>query len=279
MPESLIDKDFTALSEVAIKAVLVAGKVIENYMNEDFIILENKTGDSIASQVLTEVDLKCEQTILSHLLPTCKMYNLGLLTEEQEDDKCRFEKDFFWCIDPIDGTLAFIKRQAGFSVSIALISKDGVPQIGVVYDPTTNNLNHAIKDQGAFKNRKPWKINSSKNYLTYVTDKKLEDTSEKEKIQSIINRKITDLQLKEYQEISDSGAVLNAILVAENTPAIFVKLPKKEKVGGSIWDYAATACIFNELELHVSDFYGNPLEFNSIKSTYMNEKGVFYKSF
>ena len=90
---------------------------------------------------------------MKHLLPTCKTYNLGLLTEEQEDDNSRFDKDFFWCIDPIDGTLAFIKKQAGFSVSIALIAKDGTPQIGVVYDPTKDNLYYAIKDNGVFEIR------------------------------------------------------------------------------------------------------------------------------
>lgn len=278
MAKSLTNIDFTALSKVAVKAALLAGKVIQNYMDDDFAILENKTGDSVASQVLTEVDLKSEQTILSHLLPTCKAYNLGLLTEEQEDDKSRFDKDFFWCIDPLDGTLAFINKYPGFAVSIALVAKDGTPKIGVVYNPSTKTLYHAIHSKGAFKNGKPWMISSRNNYLTYLTDKKLSDTRNKDKIITILDEKVTDLGLSEWKEISGSGAVLNAILVVENAPAIMLKFPKKEKGGGSIWDYAATTCICNEMNVQATNFAGNKLDLNRKINSFMNHEGVYFSN-
>lgn len=270
--------DLQKLTDIAIQAALAAGKVIQKYMNDDVTVLEKKVGDSLASQVLTEVDLKSEATVLSYLLPTCKTYDLGLLTEEQEDDKSRFEKDYFWCIDPIDGTLAFINKQPGFSVSIALISKEGIPQIGVVFDPTTNNLYYAIKDQGVFKNGKPWQFNEPNNYLTYTIEKKLSDLPEKEEFIAILNREKEKLKMNELKEHFGSGSVLNAIAVAENRPAIMFKFPKKEKGGGCIWDYASTVCIFNELGLQATDFYGNSLELNSAKTPHMNEKGVFFSS-
>ena len=270
--------DLQHLTNIAIKAALAAGKVIQKYMNDDFIILENKSGDSKASQVLTEVDLKSEKVILSYLLPTCKTHNLGLLTEEQEDDKSRFKKDFFWCIDPIDGTLAFIKKQAGFSVSIALISKQGVPQIGVVFDPTTNNLYHAIKGKGAFKNEKPWQLNSPNNYLTYTIEKPLAELPRKDEFIEILNREKEKLKLTRLQEHFGSGSVLNAITVAENRPGILLKFPKEEKGGGSIWDYASTVCIFNELGLQVTKFNGEALDLNNKESSFMNLQGVFYRS-
>jgi fructose-1,6-bisphosphatase/inositol monophosphatase family enzyme len=216
--------------------------------------------------------------VLSYLLPTCKTYDLGLLTEEQEDDKSRFVKDYFWCIDPIDGTLAFINKQPGFSVSIALISKEGMPQIGVVFDPTTNNLYYAIKDQGVFKNGKPWQLEAPNNYLTYTIEKNLSDLPEKEEFIAILNREKEKLKMNELKEHFGSGSVLNAIAVAENRPAIMFKFPKKEKGGGCIWDYASTVCIFNELGIQATDFYGNPLDLNSTKTPYMNEKGVCFSS-
>ena len=270
--------DLQQLADIAIQAALAAGKVIQKYMNGDVTVLEKKVGDSLASQVLTEVDLKSEETVLSYLLPTCKTHNLGLLTEEQEDDKSRFKKAFFWCIDPIDGTLAFIKKQPGFSVSIALISKEGIPQIGVVFDPTTNNLYYAIKGLGAFKNGKPWQFNKPNNYLTYTIEKNLLDLPKKEEFINILNREKEKLKLNELKEHFGSGSVLNAIAVAENKPAIMFKFPKKERGGGCIWDYAATVCIFNELGLKAGDFYGNPLDLNSSKTPHMNEKGVFFSN-
>ena len=113
--------DLFQLNKIAIKAALSAGKIIQHYTKEDVSVEQKKGGTSYASQVVTVVDRACEAAILAHLLPTCEAFDLGLLSEETEDDASRFEKDFFWCIDPMDGTLAFINKQPGFSVSIALI--------------------------------------------------------------------------------------------------------------------------------------------------------------
>jgi fructose-1,6-bisphosphatase/inositol monophosphatase family enzyme len=132
--------NLSQLSKIAIKAALSAGKVIQKYMNDEVNVEIKEGGASYASQVVTAVDIECEKVIFSHLLPTCDEFNLALLSEETEDNGSRFEKDFFWCIDPMDGTLPFINGQPGFSVSIALIAKDGTPYIGVVFYPTTDKL-------------------------------------------------------------------------------------------------------------------------------------------
>lgn len=270
--------DLQHLTKIAIKAALAAGKVIQKAMNQEVIVEKKEGGDSYGSQVVTAVDLACEKIIFSHLKPTCTAFDIALLSEETEDDESRFQKDYFWCIDPMDGTLAFINKYPGFSVSIALVAKDGTPHIGVVYDPSKDHLYYAIKGKGAFKNGKKWTMNATNKYVTYITDKKLDDTPKKAQIKEIIQHKMNTLKIQELKEISGSGAILNAILVAENAPAIFLKLPKKEKGGGSIWDFAATACIFQELNLKATDFNGDSLNLNNKKSTFMNDQGVFYSS-
>ena len=147
--------DLLQLNNIAIKAALAAGKIIQQYKNKDVSVKEKKGGASYASQVVTVVDKACETEILSHLLPTCDEFNIALLSEETEDDGSRLKEDFFWCIDPMDGTLAFINKHPGFSVAIALVAKDGTPYIGVVFDPSTDTLYHAIKGHGAYKNGSP----------------------------------------------------------------------------------------------------------------------------
>ena len=72
---------------------------------------------------------------------------------------------------------------------------------------------------------------------------------------------------------------MNGIRVLENNPACMLKLPKKEKGGGSIWDFAATACIFQELGLPATHFNGERLDLNKKDGAFMNEKGVYYSSF
>ena len=271
--------DLQHLTNIAIEAALSAGTNIQKYMNDTIIVEHKEAGSNYGSQVVTKVDRECEGVILSHLMPTCKAFDIGILSEETVDNGSRFEKDAFWCVDPMDGTLAFINKHPGFSVAIALIAKDGTPVIGVVFDPSTNSLYHAIKGNGAYKNKTPWNIKNTNTYLTYLTDKKLSDTPKSSEIQSILKKYKADLGLKAIKEISGSGAVLNAILVLENGPACFFKLPKKEAGGGSIWDFAATACIYQELGLPATNFKGEALDLNKKNGTFMNHQGVYYSSF
>lgn len=268
--------DLHHLNKIAIDAALLAGKVIQKFMNDDILVETKAEGTSYATQVVTAVDRACEEVIISHLLPSCKAFDIGLLTEETEDDGSRFEKDFFWCIDPMDGTLAFINRQPGFSVSIALIAKDGTPHIGVVFDPSTNALYHAIKGNGAFKNGISWKIKHTKNHFTYVTDRKLKDTPGADTIENVLNENAERLGLDVVNEIAGAGSVLNGIHVLENGPACMLKLPKKESGGGSIWDFAATACMYHELGLPATNFEGGKLNLNRKESTFMYQEGIFY---
>ena len=111
---------------------------------------------------------------------------------------------------------------------------------------------HAIKGKGVFKNNvAPWQIEHTNDHLTYVTDRMLKDTPRAAEIERLLNEQCrASLSLNGVKEIAGAGAVLNGILVLENGPACMLKLPKKENVrGGSTWDFAATACIFQELGL------------------------------
>jgi fructose-1,6-bisphosphatase/inositol monophosphatase family enzyme len=267
------------LAKTAISAALVAGEIIQQSVNKEIEVREKTGGESYASQVVTRVDKACEKAITSHLQPSCIEFDIALLSEESPDNRSRFEKDFFWCVDPMDGTLAFINKHPGFSVSISLLAKDGTPIIGVVYDPVHNNLYHAIQGKGAYKNGVPWKLAHHNKYLTYVTDHKLVDTPQAEKIEVILQERVLQLNLKGVKEISGAGSVMNAILVLENGPACMIKFPRKKLGGGSLWDFAATACIYKELGLLATNFEGGDLDLNRKDSTFMNHEGIFYRNF
>ena len=270
--------NLSELSKIAIKAALSAGEIIQKHMNDEIKVEKKKGGDSYASQVVTAVDLACEKVILSHLYPSCEEFDVALLSEETEDNGSRFEEDYFWCIDPMDGTLAFINKQPGFSVSIALVAKDGTPYIGVVFDPSTDTMYHAIKGKGAFKNSSPWEIKHRNDHLSYVTDRKLKDTPRKAEIESLLHEHVKKLRLNGVTEIAGAGSVLNGILVLENGPACMLKLPKKENGGGCLWDFAATACIYQELGLPATNFEGGRLDLNRKDGTFMNQEGIFYSN-
>ena len=145
-----------------------------------------------------------------------------------------------------------------------------------MFDPSTDNLYHAVKGQGAYRNGSPWEIQATHEHFTYVTDRKLKDTPRADEIEDLLQEQVAKLGLKGVKERDGAGSVMNAIYVLENGPACMLKFPKKEKGGGSIWDYAATACIYQELGLRATNFEGGSLDLNRKEGTFMNQEGVFF---
>jgi len=274
--------DLLTLHETAISAATEAGRLIAEYANKTVAVEHKNGGDSLASQVVTEVDLLSEAVILKWLQPTCEPHGLALLTEESTDDRARLQRDYFWCIDPLDGTLCFIKSTAGYAVSIALVSRAGTPVIGVVYDPADHTLYSAVKGQGAWRNRQSWghDLNASMaaKPLTVVCDLSLLQRHDYPQILQALESSGDCPGFSELKMIEVGGAVMSACHVIENQPACYFKLPKAETGGGCLWDFAATAAIFHELGAVATDFHGGPLELNRAESTYMNHRGVMYAS-
>lgn len=238
--------DLLALCDIAIEAAKQAGMMIQQYAGREYSINDKFSGSSPASQIVTEIDWKSQDIILKHIQPTCESYELGLLIEESDDDLSRLDKDYFWCVDPLDGTLPFVEQREGYAVSIALVSAKGQSYLGVIYDPLTQTLYHAIKGVGAFRNEELWHWEPSFD--------------------------------GSYETIESGGAVMNACWVLDRAPAGFIKKPKSQEGGGCLWDYAATACLYEELGAVVSDSVGNRLDLNSRISLFMNRKGVLYAS-
>jgi len=271
--------NFNSLAQEAIKAAQAAGAIIQAAAEKPIAVEAKAGGSSYASQVVTAVDKAAEAAIIKQLEGSIKTYDLGLLAEEQSDDASRFEKDYFWCIDPLDGTLAFIEGRPDYAVSIALVSKKGEAQIGIIYDPNRDILFHAIRQEGAYRNGEKWTLQDPNSELTYVSDHPIEQSVGAEKIPTIIAQKQAELGLSETQVLSGGGLVINAMRVAENHPAFMLKFPKEKPGCGSVWDYAASACICSELGIKVHTYAGTPLHLNPKGTTFMNEGGMFYSSF
>lgn len=60
-----------------------------------------------------------------------------------------------WFVDPIDGTVNFASKVPHFCTSIALATPDRLPLLGVIFDPTRNELFTALHGAGAFLNGRP----------------------------------------------------------------------------------------------------------------------------
>ena len=151
----LNSQQITILCQVAKVAAVEAGKYIQSRVQDHFEINLKEADRSLASTIVTEVDLESQEIILKQIEPTLKQYNLGFLSEESDDDGSRLIKDYFWAIDPLDGTLAFTRFLYGYSVSISLVSQDGISVIGVIYDPVRERMYESILNKGCFVNSTP----------------------------------------------------------------------------------------------------------------------------
>ena len=82
---------------------LEAGNTIMEIYNRDFTI-EYKDDKS----PLTEADLASNEVIIKAL----EKYNIPIMSEEGKMIAYEDRKDweYYWCIDPIDGTKEFIKK-------------------------------------------------------------------------------------------------------------------------------------------------------------------------
>jgi fructose-1,6-bisphosphatase/inositol monophosphatase family enzyme len=268
--------DLTELTKQAVQSAREAGELIRSYQDREVDVLHKEGGDTYASQVVTEVDRKAQDAILRILGTTCEEFDLAVLTEESEDDRSRFEKEFFWCIDPMDGTLPFIRKEPGYSVSIALVARDGSPQIGVVYDPVHDVLWQATKGQGVQRNSEPWTLDSTGEELTFTYDRSFADRPERDRVLQELEDYAHSVGLGKLVSTQFGGAVINACHALENSPGCHFKFAKPQEGGGSLWDYAATACLYEEAGAVVSDVHGDPLDLNRPDSTFMNHRGAVY---
>ena len=112
--------------------------------------------------------------------------------------------------------------------------------------------------------------------LTFTYDRSFAEDPNFNQVKDELEAYTHSLGLNEFNPIHYGGAVLNACHVLENGPGCHFKFPKSQDGGGSLWDYAATACLYEEGGAVVSDVFGNSLELNRPDSTYMNHRGALY---
>jgi fructose-1,6-bisphosphatase/inositol monophosphatase family enzyme len=272
---SLSTAEMHALAEVAMLAATTAGHMVASSRPGE--VAHKAAGASLASQVVTDIDRRSEAIIVEQLGPSIERHGLALLTEERDDDGGRHTAEYFWCVDPLDGTLPFIEGRPGYSVSIALVGRDGTPHIGVIHDPVEDRLLHAVLGGGAFVDGEPWQLPAPgpAGTLSVFADRSFGSMDHYEVVIEALGRVAREMGLDGLRMHSPLGGVMNACGVLASPPACYVKYPAPVG-GGSLWDFAATACLFGELGAVATDIGGGPLDLNRSDATTMNHRGVVF---
>ena len=162
--DKFLELDINEIIVIAQKA----GDVIMEIYAKDFNI-EYKDDKS----PLTQADQKANDIIVNGLNALSVLF--PILSEEGKMISHEERKDweYFWMVDPLDGTKEFIKKNDEFTVNIALIYQN-TPILGVVYAPALNEMYWAKQGDGAFKNGAslPLQINQHPEKLLRVVASK-----------------------------------------------------------------------------------------------------------
>ncbi len=137
---------YNELIAISIKAAELASKeILEVYWSDDFRV-ESKQDRS----PLTRADKQAHVIIASVLKET----GLPVLSEEGKTIRYveRKQWEYFWMVDPLDGTREFLNHNGEFTVNIALIHVHR-PVLGVVSVPVAGDLYYATEGNGAFVKR------------------------------------------------------------------------------------------------------------------------------
>ncbi len=139
------DNKLKTLSNTYQKALIAsveASEVIMKLYDEGFQKSYKEDGSPV-----TDADFAASAVIFKHLEET----NIPIVGEETDkpDFEIRKNWDYSWCVDPLDGTKEYIRRNGEFAVNIALIQKN-TAVFGVIAWPVEKKVIFGGKDLGVF---------------------------------------------------------------------------------------------------------------------------------
>ena len=256
----------------ALLAAKRAGEAILDVYGSDFAV-EQKDDKS----PLTLADKRSHEIIMDVLEQTITVNNGTVPVLSEEGRGIPFEErkewEYFWLVDPLDGTKEFVKRNGEFTVNIALI-RNHKPVLGIIYIPVKDVFYFAAIDFGTYKLENSESLFD--NSVDNLSIKELLDKSQrlpltnnnKSSFTVIGSRSHTSEEFSEFVkllnekygevEFISSGSSLKLCLVAEGEADVYPRFgPTME------WDTAAGQAIVEQAEGSVMDIQTRePLRYN-----------------
>ena len=139
--------------DIASEAALEAGAILQDkFRNLKHIQEKGRSGD-----LVTEADKAAEAMVLKVLNRHVPEHQI---LAEESGTLGGNQSKYLWAIDPLDGTTNYAHGYPISAVSIGLMI-EGIPQVGVVYNPFRDELFRAAKGLGATCNRRPIQVSQT----------------------------------------------------------------------------------------------------------------------
>jgi 3'(2'), 5'-bisphosphate nucleotidase len=207
--------------------------------------VEMKPGD----EPVTVADRRASELIVAGLLASFP--DDPIISEELTPAPGALGSPRFWLVDPIDGTKDFIRGEDGYSVMIGLVS-NGVPTVGVVYQPTLDRLFYA-SPAGAFM--------TYEGQTTTIAVSQVATSTELRLVVSKSHRSPDIDRVKQRLGISNEvnlGSVgLKLCVIAAGLRDLYVNPAAKTKA----WDTCAPEAILVAAGGRLTDLFGQPLDY------------------
>jgi 3'(2'), 5'-bisphosphate nucleotidase len=248
-----MERDYKLLLPNVIHAAEIACKeILSVYESGDF--QAELKGDN---SPLTIADKHAHDAITDILQSS----NLPILSEEGKEIPYAERKswEYFWMVDPLDGTKEFLKRNGEFTVNIALIHRNA-PVLGVVATPVTGDLYYGFGDN-AFLKRKGVEKKLERRARIDLKQQGLRVVASR----SHMNEETQNfVQALDKPSLVNSGSSLKFMLIAEGTADVYPRFaPTME------WDTAAAHAIINAIGLKVLQ-QGSTAELGYNKESLLN---------
>lgn len=239
--------DLKELLEGVVALSKEAGDHIMTIYNRDFSVVRKDDNSPV-----TEADMAAHAVIddgLEDLVP-----EYPVLSEESAaipfEDRARWE--YYWLVDPLDGTREFIKRNGEFTVNIALIHEHRAI-LGVVYAPALSLCYYAAQGLGAYKqeaDKPPVQI----HVQSHCREQVIVAGSRSHRGESL-DRFLDNLG---NYDLLSMGSALKSCLVAEGSADLYPRLGLTSE-----WDTAAAHCIVEEAGGLITKTDMKPLLYNT----------------
>lgn len=196
--------------------------------------------------LLTEADLAAQAAFAATLpeLIDCPMLGEEM-TAQRQQELWQHSQNGLWVVDPIDGTNNFINGLPHFALSCAFI-QNGRAQLGVVYNPVSDECFYAKHGKGAYLNGRLLPLRS--------VEKHLHEAIAGVEIKYLRSGKLSSRMntLAPFGSLRSMGSsTLDWCYLAAGRYDIYVH------GGQKLWDYAAGALIFEEAGGHLATLEGD----------------------
>jgi myo-inositol-1(or 4)-monophosphatase len=211
--------------EIAKSAALKGGKYLLENQGKELKILLNQGRD-----IKLQLDVDTEQLIMDSLRSQITFSILGEETGLSND-----VGEFYWVVDPLDGTSNFLRDIPISCVSIALM-QNLQPILGVIYDFNHDDLYFGHIESKAFLNQVEIKVSdySEKSQSTLVTGIPAKTNYSDNEFKNMID------DFQQWKKVRMIGsAAMASIYVASG------KADTYKENGIFLWDIAAGAAIVN----------------------------------